>query len=205
MTTSPTLVNTEPPSVSASTDGPGRKRWVLIAAVLGAAACWGAQGVVYALILDQIAIDGLTIVTLRATTATLLLWIWLLVTNRGALRIPRTELPAFALLGLIAVTIFYPALFYTYAWTSVAVGTVLLYLAPALVALGAALFLGEPLTRRKGVALASTFVGCALVVQIYEPANVRGSVAGIGIGVVAAASYGTYSVLGKRLLYGIRV
>jgi drug/metabolite transporter (DMT)-like permease len=142
----------------------------------------------------------LTIVTLRATTATLLLWIWLLVTNRGALRIPRTELPAFALLGLIAVTIFYPALFYTYAWTSVAVGTVLLYLAPALVALGAALFLGEPLTRRKGLALASTFVGCALVVQIYEPANVRGSVAGIGMGVVAAASYGTYSVLGKGLL-----
>jgi drug/metabolite transporter (DMT)-like permease len=175
-------------------------RWLPIAAVLGAATCWGAQGIVYALILDQIATDGLTIVTLRATTATVLLWSWLLVTNREALRIPRSGLPAFTLLGLVAVTIFYPALFYTYAWTSVAVGTVLLYLSPALVTLGAAVFLNEPLTRRKGIALVTTFLGCALVVQVYEPANMKGSAAGIGMGLIAAVTYGTYSVLGKKLL-----
>jgi drug/metabolite transporter (DMT)-like permease len=178
----------------------GRDRWVPIVAVLGAAACWGVQGIVYALILDQIETDGLTVVTLRAGTATLLLWIWLGLTNPGALRIPRAALPGFAVLGLIAVTLFYPALFYTYAWTSVAVGTVLLYLSPALVALGAAVFLGEPLTRRKLIALATTFIGCILVVQAYQPANVTGSAAGIGMGLIAAATYGTYSVLGKKLL-----
>ena len=43
----------------------------------------------------------------------------------------------------------------------------------------------------------TTFVGCALVVQVYEPANVRGSAAGIGMGLIAAATYGTYSVFGK--------
>jgi drug/metabolite transporter (DMT)-like permease len=175
-------------------------RWRPVVAVLGAAVCWGAQGIVYALILDQIQTDGLTVVTLRAATATLLLWIWLGITNPAALRIPRAGLPAFTLLGLIAVTIFYPALFYTYAWTSVAVGTVLLYLSPALVSLAAALLLGEPLTQRKGLALATTFLGCALVVQLYQPENVRGSAAGIGAGLIAAASYGTYSVLGKKLL-----
>ncbi len=175
-------------------------RWLPIVAVLSAAVCWGAQGIVYALILDQTQTDGLTVVTLRAATATLLLWGWLGITNPGVLRIPRAALPAFGLLGLIAVTIFYPALFFTYAWTSVAVGTVLLYLSPALVALGAALFLGEPLTRRKGIALATTFVGCALVVQVYEPANVTGSAAGIAVGLIAAVTYGTYSVLGKKLL-----
>jgi drug/metabolite transporter (DMT)-like permease len=125
------------------------RRWLPAAAVLGAAACWGAQGIVYALIVDQVQTDGLTIVTLRAATATLLLWLWLGITNPAALRIPRADLPSFAALGLIAVTVFYPALFYTYAWTSVAVGPVLLYLSPALVALGAAVFLGEPLTPRK--------------------------------------------------------
>jgi drug/metabolite transporter (DMT)-like permease len=174
--------------------------WVPIAAVLGAAACWGVQGVTYALILDQIETDGLTVVTLRAATATLLLWVWLAFTHPDALRNPRADLPAFTLLGFIAVTVFYPALFYTYTWTSVAVGTVLLYLSPALVLLGAALFLGEPLTRRKLVALVSTFVGCLLVVRLYQPANVTGSATGIGLGLVAAGSYGTYSVLGKRLL-----
>src|SRR5215218_9029411 len=169
------------------------RRWLPIAAVLGAAACWATQGVAYALILDGIQTDGLTVVTLRAVTATLVLWVWLAVTNPSALRIPRAALPAFTLLGAIAVTIFYPALFYAYQWTSVSVS-------PTLVTLGAALFLGEPLTRGKLIALVTTFLGSALVVQAYQPDNLRGSAAGIGLGLIAAATYGTYSVLGKKLL-----
>src|SRR5215203_6758871 len=144
------------------------QRWLPIAAVLGAAACWATQGVACALILDGIKTDGLTVVTLRAVTATLVLWIWLAVTDPGALRIPRAALPAFTLLGAIAVTIFYPALFYAYQWTSVSVATTLLYLSPTLVTLGAALFLREPLTRYKLIALMATFLGSALVVEAYQ-------------------------------------
>jgi drug/metabolite transporter, DME family len=176
------------------------QRWLPIAAVLGAAACWATQGVAYALILDGIQTDGLTVVTLRAVTATLVLWVWLAVTAPGALRIPRAALPAFTLLGAIAITIFYPALFYAYLWTSVSVATTLLYLSPTMVTLGAALFLGEPLTAGKLIALVTTFLGSALVVQAYQPENLRGSSAGIGLGLIAAAAYGTYSVLGKKLL-----
>jgi DME family drug/metabolite transporter len=176
------------------------QHWLPIAAVLGAAACWATQGVAYALILDGIQTDGLTVVTLRAVTATLVLWVWLAVTNPTALRIPRAALPAFTLLGAIAVTVFYPALFYTYQWTSVSVATTLLYLSPTLVTLGAALFLAEPLTAGKLIALVTTFLGSALVVQAYQPENLRGSAAGIGLGLIAAATYGTYSVLGKKLL-----
>ena len=157
------------------------RRWLPIAAVLGAAACWATQGVAYALILNGIQTDGLTVVTLRAVTATLVLWVWLAVTDPGALRIPKASLPAFTLLGAIAVTIFYPALFYTYQWTSVSVATTLLYLSPTLVTLGAALFLGEPFTAGKLIALVTTFFGSALVVQVYQPENLRGSAAGIGL------------------------
>jgi drug/metabolite transporter (DMT)-like permease len=176
------------------------QRWLPIAAVLAAAACWATQGVAYALILDGIQTDGLTVVTLRAVTAALILWVWLALTDPSALRIPRAALPAFTLLGAIAVTIFYPALFYTYQWTSVSVATTLLYLSPTLVTLGAALFLAEPLTAGKLIALVTTFLGSALVVQAYQPENLRGSAAGIGLGLIAAATYGTYSVLGKKLL-----
>jgi drug/metabolite transporter (DMT)-like permease len=176
------------------------QRWLPVAAVLAAAACWATQGVAYALILDGIQTDGLTVVTLRAATATLVLWLWLAVTDPGALRIPRAALPAFTLLGAIAVTIFYPSLFYAYQWTSVSVATTLLYLSPTLVTIGAALFLREPLTRYKLIALVATFLGSALVVEAYQPENVTGSAAGIGLGLIAAATYGTYSVLGKKLL-----
>jgi drug/metabolite transporter, DME family len=186
-----------PPSAAAIAT---RWRWLAIASVLAAASCWATQGVAYGLILDGIQTDGLTVVTLRAITATVLLWGWLAVTDRSALTIPRSDLPAFAVLGLVAITIFYPALFYAYAWTSVSVATTLLYLAPALVTLGAAAFLGEALTRGKSMALVLTFVGSALIVQITQPANLTGNAAGIVLGLVAAASYATYSLLGKHLL-----
>ena len=165
-----------------------------------AACCWATQGIAYGLILDGIQTDGLTVVTLRAITATVVLWGWLAVTDRSALKIPRADLPSFAVLGLVAITIFYPALFYAYKWTSVSVATTLLYLAPALVTLGAAAFLGEALTRGKSMALVLTFVGSALVVQVTQPANLTGDAAGIALGLVAAASYATYSLLGKHLL-----
>jgi drug/metabolite transporter (DMT)-like permease len=177
-----------------------RWRWLAIASVLAAACCWATQGIAYGLILDGIQTDGLTVVTLRAITATALLWGWLAITDRSALKIPRSDLPAFAVLGLVAITIFYPALFYAYAWTSVSVATTLLYLAPALVALGAAAILGEALTRGKIVALVLTFVGSALIVQVTQPGNLTGNAAGIALGLVAAASYATYSLLGKHLL-----
>lgn len=177
-----------------------RWRWLSIASVLLAACCWATQGVAYQLILDGIQTDGLTVVTLRAITATAVLWGWLAMTDRSALRIPRADLPVFALLGLVAITIFYPALFYAYQWTSVSVATTLLYLSPTLVTLGAALFLRESLTGHKLMALVATFFGSALVVQAYQPENLRGSAAGIGLGLIAAVTYGTCSVLGKKLL-----
>src|SRR5688572_2115275 len=73
------------------------QRWLPVAAVLAAACCWAAQGIVYALLLDRIATDGLTVVTLRALTATVALWVWLAMTDRRSLRIPRADVPRFAL------------------------------------------------------------------------------------------------------------
>jgi drug/metabolite transporter, DME family len=194
-----TIAPTQVVPITPATAVPWR-RWLPIAAVLVAASWWGTQGIAYALILHGTTTDGLTVVTLRALMATVLLWVWLAITDPAALRIPRSDLSLFALLGCIAIAVFYPALFFAYAGTSVAVATVLLYLAPALVTLGAALFLGESLTRLKLAALVLTFLGSALIVQIYRPANLVGSATGIALGLIAAASYATYSLLGKRLL-----
>ena len=61
-------------------------------------------------------------------------------------------------------------------------------------------FLGEALTAGKRIALVPTFLGSALVVQVSQPANLTGNAAGIGFGLIAAATYATYSLLGKKLL-----
>jgi drug/metabolite transporter (DMT)-like permease len=94
----------------------------------------------------------------------------------------------------------YLSLFIAFDLTSVAVGTVLLYLAPALVTVGAALFLNEPFTSRKLIALLLTFGGCLLVVELYRPQNLVGNALGIGSGLVAAGAYGFYSLGAKPLL-----
>ncbi len=168
--------------------------------MLAAAGCWGTIGTAFTLILDRIETDGLTVVTLRAATATLLLWGWLAVTDREAVRLPRREWPLFAFFGAVTVTLFYPVLISAYERTSVAVGTTLLYLAPALVTLGAARFLGEPLSRPKLLALAVTFAGCLLVVRADRPSNLSASPVGIALALLAAASYAAYSLMGKPLL-----
>jgi drug/metabolite transporter (DMT)-like permease len=60
--------------------------------------------------------------------------------------------------------------------------------------------IGEPVTWPKLAALALTFARGALIVQIFAPAHLVGNASGIALELVAAASYATYSVLGKRLM-----
>jgi drug/metabolite transporter (DMT)-like permease len=73
----------------------------------------------------------------------------------------------------------------------------LLYLYPTLVGLLAAVFLGEKLTRFRVAMLALGFAGLALTVGAGG-----GQVSGIALGVVAAAIYAVYIVVGGRWLGG---
>jgi drug/metabolite transporter (DMT)-like permease len=179
---------------------PARRRILAVAAILVAATCWGTIGTAIVLILNRLNVDGLTVAALRATTATILFWVWMLTTSRSTVRIPRADIPTFLVFGFITVSVFYVALIYAFPRTSVAVGTVVLYMAPALVTLGAIRYLGEPLTAPKLLALGFTFGGCFLVVRAYEPENLSASPIGIALMVIAAICYATYGLMGKRLL-----
>ncbi len=182
-----------------------RYRWLPYAAVLAAAGLWGTIGVAYRILSDYVAVDEVTVVTIRAGAATLVLGAWLLVQDRDAFRIRPADLPFTIGFGILTVTIFYLALIFTFSGTSVAVGTLLLYLAPAMVVLGARLFLGEPLTRARLGALGVSFLGCLLVVQVYRLEALRGSLTGITFGLISATSYAAYSLMGKPLLRRYRV
>jgi drug/metabolite transporter (DMT)-like permease len=168
--------------------------------VLLAACLWGTLGTAYHLLRGVAEVDALTVVALRASAGAAILWGWLALTDRAALRVARADLPRLIGFGVGSLGLMYFALFTAFDLTSVAVGTVLLYLAPALVTVGAALFLNEPLTRRKLIALIATFSGCLLVVELYRPQNLVGNAFGIGCGLVAAAAYGAYSLGAKPLL-----
>lgn len=168
--------------------------------VLGAATCWGTIGTVYVLILDGVAIHPVTLVSVRAAAAFALLLAYALIARRDLLLVRARDLPFLALFGWLTVSIFYPALIYAYELTSVAIGTVLLYLGPALVTAGSALFLGEAIGRRKGIALGLCLLGAVLVVEPWQGTALRANGLGIALGLLSAVAAGSYSLLGKPAL-----
>jgi drug/metabolite transporter (DMT)-like permease len=171
-----------------------------ILAVLLAATLWGTLGVAYELIDRNVETDRLTIVTLRAVGATVILVVWWAIRDRSVFQVTRRDLPVFVLMGLVSVTIFYIILIYAFLYSSVAVATLLLYMAPAIVTIGAAVFLDERLTPSKLLALGISIAGCGLVVEITNPDAVSGNVKGIVFGLGSAICYGSYSLLAKPVL-----
>jgi drug/metabolite transporter (DMT)-like permease len=171
-----------------------------ILAVLLAATLWGTLGVYYEVVDRHVDIDQLTVVTLRAVGATVMLVLWWTWRDRSVFLVARRDLPIFAIIGLVSVTAFYIVLIYAFVYTSVAVGTLLLYMAPAFVTVGASILLNERLTRAKLAALLVSFVGCALVVEITRPDAVSGNLNGILLGLASAVCYGSYSLMAKPML-----
>jgi DME family drug/metabolite transporter len=123
---------------------------------------------------------------------------------RGRLRIERGDLPAVGGFAVLGVTIFYWSYFRAVELGGAALAAILLYTAPAWVALAAALWLGERLTVRKSAAVALTLAGIALVAfgsGTGVTADAGGSparVAALAWGLLAGVAYAAYYLFGKR-------
>lgn len=167
---------------------------VVVAAIL-----WATLGIL-GKFLYRFDADPLTVVTLRASIAFITLATILAVVNRRLLRIHRRDIPFFAIYGLVGVTLNYAFYFYALNWTTVTTAVVLLYTYPTMVALLAALFLGEQLNWIKALALSATFLGCYLVVQGYDPRAFQLNWHGVLFGLGAGATAAVYSLFGKKAL-----
>ena len=111
----------------------------------------------------------------------------------------RRDLLAFAAFSLVGITLFYASYALAVQYGGVSLASILLYSAPAFVALAAWFLLNETLTRRKLGLLALTLTGVVLVsrgggagVNVSEPALLWG--------LTAALSYSSYYLFGKWAL-----
>lgn len=164
--------------------------------VLLAASLWATLGVIYTL-LARAGLAAITVAALRAGLGGLLLLVGLFILRRGWLRINRRALRVVLLYGIFGVALFYASYVNAILSVGVAVAAVLLYTAPAWVALIAWRFLGEQLTRRHGAALLLTLIGAALVAQVFRIGALRLDVVGILWGLLAGLTYGLWSVFNK--------
>jgi len=164
---------------------------------LAAAFLWATLGL-FGKFLYRYPVDPLVVVALRALIASSTLGLILAWRNPAWLRIRRQDLPFFVVYGAVGVALNYACYFLALRWTTVTTAVILLYLYPALVVLGGALFLGESLTLIKGAALSLAFGGAFLAAQGYDASLLRLNWRGVLFGLGAAISMAVYGLMGKQ-------
>ncbi len=169
--------------------------------VLAAAFMWGLIGVFTKLILPE-GISALEIAFWRATLA----WVMFLV-HAGAknqLRVHRTDLPALFGFGFICVTLFYGSYQLAIRDVGMAMAAVLLYTAPAWVALMSWAVLKETMTATKAFCVAMTVIGVSCISlgpKLLSGGSISLNTFGLAAGLVSGFTYALYYIFGKKFLH----
>jgi DME family drug/metabolite transporter len=168
------------------------------ALVLLAAALWATLGIIFKQLLNTCGLPAITISFLRALLGGGLILAGLACWQRPALRLTRRDRPFFLGFGAIGVAAFFAVYVMAVDLAGVTVAVILLYTAPAWVALFSALFLGEKLNAVKLAAVGSSIAGCALIARIYD-IDLQGfnNLAGLVAGMASGLTYALYSVFIK--------
>lgn len=171
--------------------------------VVTAALLWSLIGVFSRTVLDA-GVGALEIAFWRAAIAGTAFALHAALVDKLRLR-PRAQggggdLAALAAFAMVGVTLFYAALNLSIDAGGISLAFVLLYTAPAFVALLAWPILGEPLGRRKLLLVGVALAGVALVAQAGG-GGVVVSAASIGWGLTSGAAYASYYLFGKWVLH----
>ncbi|MFN8498024.1 MAG: DMT family transporter [Anaerolineae bacterium] len=157
---------------------------------------WSTTGPIIAALLANSSIAPLTLAAWRDIFACLALLLALAVWRRPLLRLARPHWPFVALYGVVLAAM-------NGLWTisvarnGAAISTVLVYTAPAFVALGSRWLFGERLGRNIIVALVMSLTGIALVAGLYDPVSLAADPVGALVGIGSAACWAAYSLFGK--------
>lgn len=167
--------------------------------IAAAGALWG----LLSLFFEVLSAAGLTApqaVGVRTVCAAAVIWAWLLVCDRQALRLKTwRHLWYFVGTGMVSLAFFNSCYFACMERSTIGLAALLLYTAPVFVMLFSAVLFGEPLTGRKLGALALTVIGCGLATGAFSGGfNVRP--AALAFGLASGVGYALYTVFGKFAL-----
>ncbi len=168
------------------------------ASILAAAALWGIIGVWNRRLMAG-GLSPYSIVVVRNCGGLVLLLAVMALRDRSVFHVERQHLKYFFGTGVVSVVLFTVCYFSCQEICSLAVASILLYTAPAIVVVLSALLWREPVTKKKLLALGLTLVGCALVCGVFSGAlTVTGG--GIALGLGAGFFYALYSIFGRYAL-----
>jgi DME family drug/metabolite transporter len=162
--------------------------------VLIAACLWATIGLFYRVLSEEYGLPKSVIVTYRAGIAACILFGTIGMLRPRHLYVRRQDWPYFLIFGSVGVAAFFLCYIQATTTGSLAVAAVLLYTAPIWITLWAVLRQGEKLTSRKLVALTLAFSGCALVANIFDPADHSINGMALLFGVLSGLTYAAYSL-----------
>lgn len=166
--------------------------------IITAGVLWGTSGL-FANALGDYGFSSMQMTAARGSVSFLCMLAYVLLRDRGLLKITLRELLLFFCNGIALFSTAY--LYYTaMQMTSVATAVVLMYTMPIIVMIFSVLFLGEKMTRLKLTATAIMMIGCVLVSGIIG--GLRINLLGILIGLLSGITYSAYSIISKIAFKG---
>lgn len=169
--------------------------------VLAAAFMWGLIGVFTKFVLSQ-GVGALEIAFWRAMFG----WVFFLTHAVAAkqVRAHRSDLPALLGFGVICVTLFYGAYQVAIRDVGMALAAVLLYTAPAWVALLSRLVLKERMTLVKALCVVMTILGVTCISlgpKLMSGSAIELNTIGLAAGLLSGFTYALYYIFGKKFLH----
>lgn len=165
--------------------------------VFAAAMLWGLIGIFSQSLLES-GLGALEIAFWRALLGGLAFGVHAL--SQGRLKLERArDAPLFAGFALVGVTLFYASLVLAIDTGGISLAFILLYSAPAFVALFAWWLLGERLTKRKLALVGAALAGVGLVASDAGE-GIRVSPTSLAWGLASGLSYASYYIFGKWVL-----
>jgi drug/metabolite transporter (DMT)-like permease len=142
-------------------------------------------------------ITPMELVQIRVTLSAIFIGVFFGIFRRALMRIRLKDILYFLLLGGAAMAMVQLSYFYAISKIQVSAAILLEYLAPILVAIYSVLFWKESFTISKMTALFLAVAGCFLVVGGYNLHILEMNRVGILWGLVSAASFASYTLLGE--------
>ncbi len=169
--------------------------------MLGAAFLWGLIGPLCTYVYAQ-GVTPLETALWRAIFG----WVFFLAHARikQQLRVTRSDLPLLFGFGLVCISLFYGSYQIAISEAGIGLAAVLLYTAPAWVAIMSWLVLRETMSLSKIACVTMTIAGVALISlgpQLLGGQGIRLGPLGLGSGLLAGFTYALYYIFGKKWLH----
>lgn len=164
--------------------------------IILAGCLWGIIAI-FVNVLTNLGCSSLECVAIRVSFAAIILFFYLLVTDKKKLRIQWKDIGYFLGTGILSIVFFSFCYFKAIEVIGgAAVPALLLYTAPIFVMVMSALFFKEKITMKKMISLVATFIGLGFVTGAFTGGE-KISVIAFWFGIGSGFGYALYSILGK--------